>query len=84
MLKRQQKRVTFNSPSMEPLIIVVESYKLKPLKLAKTGIPELGLRQSDREILLSHTAWLNDDIVNAAQKLLKKANPAVPGLQDVV
>ena len=46
-------------------------------------IPELGLRQSDREVLLSHTAWLNDDIVNAVLKLLRKANPAVPGLQDV-
>ena len=39
--------------------------------------------QAIREVLLSHTAWLNDDIVNAVLKLLRKANPAVPGLQDV-
>ena len=71
----------FNSKSNQH--IVVENHKPKSLKLAKPWIPKLGLKQSDREILLSHTAWLNDDIINAAQKLLKKANPAVPGLQDV-
>ena len=63
--------------------IDVEKHKPKSLKLDKPWIPELGLKQSDREILLSHTAWLNDVNINAAQKLLKKANPAVPGLQNV-
>lgn len=29
-----------------------------------------------QKILLNHTAWLTDNITNAAQKLLKKANPA--------
>ena len=28
-------------------------------------------------------AWITDNIINAAQKLLKKANPILPGLQDV-
>ena len=71
-------------PSSKPKeTIDVEKYKPKSLKLDKPWIPELGLKQSDREILLSQTAWLNDAIINAAQKLLKKANPAVRGLQDV-
>ena len=82
MFKRRQKRVKFNPQSIHS--IDVESYKPKSIKLAEMWVPELGLKQSDKEILLSHTAWLNDAIINVAQKLLKKANPAVPGLQDVV
>ena len=43
----------------------------------------LGLDLTDKKILLSSTEWLNDNIVNAAQKLLKKVNPAMSGLQNV-
>lgn len=57
-------------------VIDVESHKSKPCKEPKIWILELGPRQADRKILLSHTAWLTDNITNAAQKLLKKANPA--------
>lgn len=56
-------------------VIDVESHKSKPCKEPKIWILELGPRQADRKILLSHTAWLTDNITNAAQKLLK-ANPA--------
>ena len=81
MFKQRQNKV---KPSSKPKeTIDVEKHKPKSLKLDKPWIPELGLKQSDREILLSHTAWLNDVLINAAQQLLKKANPAVPGLQDV-
>ncbi len=48
----------------------------------KKWIPELGLSNHDREVLLSD-AWLTDSIVNGAQKLLKKRNPLISGLQDV-
>ena len=82
MFKRRQKRVKFNSQSIEPNH--VESYKPKSIKLAEMWLPELEFKQSDKEILLSYTTWLNDDIINAAQKLLKKENPAVLGLKDVV
>ena len=38
--------------------------------------------QSDRDILLSPAAWLNDNIVSAAQKLLKQQLPVRNGFQD--
>ena len=44
-------------------------------------IQELQLSPSDRDILFNSTAWLTDSIVDAAQKLLKKACPS--GLQSV-
>ena len=45
-------------------------------------IPELGLRKFDKEVLQSETGWLNDNIVDAAQILLKKVCP-IQGLQKV-
>ena len=71
--RRQNKCRQYNLNPKKP--IVVENYKPKSLKLPKTWIPELGLQESDKEIILSDTEWLNDRIINAAQKLLKKANP---------
>ena len=46
-------------------------------------ITELKLDHSDREILLSPTGWLNGNIINAAQDLLKKQFSSLHGLQDV-
>ena len=46
-------------------------------------VPELGLTTSDRNILLHPTAWLNDRIIDAAQKLIKILCPAIFGLQTV-
>ena len=45
-------------------------------------IPELGLRKFDKKVLQSETGWLNDNIVDAAQILLKKVCP-FQGLQKV-
>ena len=39
------------------------------------------LFQSDREILLHPAAWLNDNIISAAQALLQKQNTLVDGFQ---
>ena len=50
----------------------------------ETWIPELHLRNCDRDALLSHTAWLSDAVINAAQSLMKKARPEVGGFQDVL
>ena len=47
-------------------------------------IPELRLTVYDREVLLNPLGWLTDNLINAAQQLLKRAFPAVPGLQDVI
>lgn len=46
-------------------------------------IPELKLDHSDKETLLSSTGWLNGNIINGAQELLKKQFPHLSGLQDV-
>ena len=45
-------------------------------------ILELGLRKFDKEVLQSETGWLNDNIVDAAQILLKNVCP-IQGLQKV-
>ena len=41
-----------------------------------------SLMQSDRDVLLNITGWLNDDIVSAAQRLLKQMFPLGYGFQD--
>ncbi len=53
------------------------------LKPKMPWIPDLGLTETDRNTVLSLTAWLTDSIVNAAQSLLKKVNPRMPGFQSV-
>ena len=61
--------------------ITVEDYKLKePIQLLKLWLPELNLAKSDQDILLNPAAWLADSLIDAAQTLLKKANPAMQGL----
>ena len=45
--------------------------------------PDLGLSKCDQRTLLSPTAWLTDDIINVAQKLLKAQSPALSGFQNV-
>ena len=49
----------------------------------KVWIECLGLFETDREIVLSPTGWLNDRIINAAQTLLKNQFPGLSGFQDV-
>ena len=49
----------------------------------KVWIECLGLFETDREIVLSPTGWLNDRIINAAQTLLKNQFPELSGFQDV-
>lgn len=45
-------------------------------------IPELNLRNSDKEILQNPTGWLNDLLIDSAQTLLRELS-CVPGLQSV-
>ena len=49
----------------------------------KMWLPDLGLTDDDRQILLHPMGWLTDSIVNAAQNLLKQVAGHVSGLQDV-
>ena len=55
----------------------MESAKL--LTLNEVSLSCLGLRDSDVKILEGQR-WLNDRIVNAAQKLLKLQYPHIPGM----
>ena len=49
----------------------------------KCWIASLELTVLDKDVLLSPTWMLNDSLINAAQKVLKKQFPTVSGLQDV-
>ena len=53
-------------------------------KYCALWVPELGLTTQDRDILLHPTTWLNDRIIDAVQKLIKKLCPAMFGLQIVL
>jgi len=78
MFCRRQKQVKWSSYQDA---ITVEDYKLKePIQLLKLWLPELNLAKSDQDILLNPAAWLADSLIDAAQTLLKKANPAMQGL----
>lgn len=64
--------------------IDISTYEPKHEKSeSKPWISELSLLESDKDIVLNTTAWINDSVVNAAQKLLKKQFTSLNGLQDV-
>ena len=44
-------------------------------------IPELSLRLSDKQQILSPIGWLTDSIIDAAQAMLKRDHPHLSGLQ---
>ena len=83
-LHRQERREKCKVKIMDPKADVIDADMYKPRsKSPKKWILELGLDLTDKKILLSSTELWNDNIVNAAQKLLKKVNPAMSGLQNV-
>lgn len=43
----------------------------------------MKLLEPDKKILLNSVGWVNDSIVNAAQRLLKRQFPEIDGFQDV-
>ena len=47
-------------------------------------IANLGMNESDKESLLHPTGWLTDNIMNAAQELLRMQFPDLLGLQSVI
>ena len=76
--KRPKKDVNLGNP-----IDVDKIITKSPIKSPSPWLPSIGLSQIERDILISQSRWLNDRIVNAAQLLIKKANPGISGLQDV-
>ncbi len=82
MFLTRQKKQTEQKHDRE--VITVENHRLRSAaKSPKPWIPDLNLTMSDREILRSSTSWLTDPLIDAAQKLLKKANPLMSGFQSV-
>ena len=69
--------------TVNPEVVDVETYMPKKNYQMKMWLPDLGLTDDDRQILLHPLGWLTDNIINAAQNLLKQAAPHVSGLQDV-
>ena len=49
---------------------------------SKPWVKEMNLFQRDKNILLSKNEWLSDDVINAAQHLLKEINPVLSGFQN--
>ena len=69
-----------------PHPIDVDAYCLKSkVEVSEPWIPLLKLSRADHNILLSNDKWVTDDIVNAAQTLLKCEceNKTISGFQDV-
>ena len=81
MLKRRQRQLKVVK---KPEVIDVDKYQAShKSQNEKFWIRELNLLERDRDILLNPAGLLNDSIIDAAQKLLKQAFPALSGLQSV-
>ena len=81
MLKRRQRQLKVVK---KPEVIDVDKYQAgNKSQNEKFWIRELNLLERDRDILLNPAGLLNDSIIDAAQKLLKQAFPALSGLQSV-
>ena len=69
----------------KPAVIDVDKYQpSQKSQNKKFWIRELNLLERDRDVLLNPAGLLNDSIIDAAQKLLKQAFPALSGLQSVL
>ena len=79
---RNQRKVAIQK---KPDIVDADKYKPSQRSLMedKFWIQELHLLERDRDILLSPAGWLTDNLIDAAQMLLRQAFPALSGLQSV-
>ena len=64
--------------------INVETHSPKNKFTFHYWLPDLKLTTEDKKILLNPVGKLTDNIINAAQTLLRAQYPHVPGMQDVV
>ena len=74
-----RKAVLKQQPKKSGTVVVEEYISKQPPE--GVWIQDHNLFDSDKKILLSPHSYLNDNLTNAAQKLLKKSFPALPGLQ---
>ena len=78
--QRKAKSIAMNSKS-EPIDIDLLPSSARNDNASKPWVKELNLFERDKNILLSKNEWLSDDILNAAQHLLKGINPLISGFQ---
>ena len=85
MYERRAKKQGKVATEKKPKIIDVDKYLPSPRgqKEDKFWIQELHLLERDREVFLSHTGWLTDNLIDAAHVLLRMAFPVLSGLQNV-
>ena len=69
-----------NSKS-EPIDIDLLPTSARNDNASKPWMKELNLFERDKNILLSKNEWLSDNIINAAQHLLKGINHLISGFQ---
>ncbi len=79
---KKQKLANMDS-TVHSDIIEVEEYVVKTIQNFQYWLPDLKLTEADKKLLLNPLSWLNDNIINAAQRLLKQSCPEISGFQDV-
>ena len=75
MTKHEEQEQSMASPDLD-------AHPPTKSEWPKSWIPDLNIALADRDILINPSARLSDAIINAAQKLLKRGNPSLPGLQN--
>ncbi len=79
-----KKRKIENQSKDGTPVEVQDDGKPKRSEKQNTWLPGLGLHISDKTVLETDGTWLNDRHINAAQKLIHEAFPAIPGLADTL
>ena len=65
-----KSRSSDESITVDADLIANRLYICSTSKTRQPWIPQLGLYSEDKDILLTSNEWLNDQIIDAAQKLL--------------
>ena len=61
-----------------------ECYDKETVSNQWMDVDNVHLKEEDKHILMSKDMWLNDNIINAAQKLLKCQFSYIGGFQDTI
>ena len=62
----------------------MENGKLEDKTLHWLNVKGINLTSKSQAVLTNHAGWLSDDHMDAAQRLLKKHNATICGLNDIV
>ena len=62
----------------------MENDKLEDKTSHWLTVEGINLTSKSQAVLINHNGWLGDDHMDAAQRLLKKHNPTIAGINDIV